>query len=801
MKRNLLAVIVLFLSCSHVFGQISTDEEPVSFRMDIPVLQRSEKAQKSLPSLNMRKIEQEDIEDEANGMPPRFGYKYEVNYNLENSGEWTNLPDGSKIWRLVISSPGALSINLLYDKFWIPDGAKFFIYSNDRKHSIGAFTSANNKGDSKDIQGFATGLVYSDRVTLEYWLPKQVKDIGNISIAYVVHGYRYILLPDSEKAGYGQSGSCNININCNQGQGWQNEKNAIAMILVNGNRWCTGSLVNTTANDNRPLFLTANHCLTGGSDAITSPNLSHWSFYWHYESPGCTNAVPTIRSTSGATVVANNGASDFALLRLTEDPRSKTGVTPYYLGWDRSGNSGTGGVGIHHPNGDIKKISIYTAAPQSTGYLNNTVNANGNHWRVLWSSGTTEGGSSGSPLINNDRRVIGQLHGGYASCSALTSPDWYGKLSVSWTGNGATDSRRRLRDWLDPAGSNPATLDGSSIPTITGSSLVCYSPTQFALENPPAGTITWSVTGPFTVSGSGTMATVIATGASNEGGTLTATIGIVTVNKTIMPCPFPVITAPDIICWGGNTITAANWQPGYTWAASNNLVTIACPSCYTTTISAASSNARGGVMLSVKNSSGVTLATKINNWVGTPSIHSVSQGTIYGYYDYEFIPSVWGVIEYYAWSVGSWNGGSYDIQLTEPTRLIISLYDYSWANYTIGLEVANSCGVGGYAEYSMGYSPVSAYPNPASTTLNIEIDAQALAQSSAPATTSGKQLKQDKTYDIRLYDNQGTLLRNAKTKGGNIQFNVAGLPDGIYYLHIYDGVSGKPEIRQIVVEH
>jgi V8-like Glu-specific endopeptidase len=446
-----------------VYSQISTDEEPISFRTNIPTLRGDKNTLKTLPSLDMERINEEDRADEANGIPPRFGYRHEVNYNLENSGEWVDLPDGDKIWRLVIYASDALSINLLYDKFWLPDGAKFFIYSNDRKHYIGAFTSVNNKGSRDDKQGFATGLVYGNQITLEYFLPKEIKETGIISIAYVVQGYKYILLPDKN---YGQSGNCNININCTQGQNWQNEKNAVALILVNGNRYCTGSLVNTTANDGRPLFLTADHCLGGWAnsvkhDAITAPNLSHWSFYWHYESPSCTSTLnPPFISTSGAMVVANNPNSDFALLQLTENPLNKNGVIPYYLGWDCSENAATGGVGIHHPSGDIKKITPYSITPQSTDYLNNTVDVNGNHWRITWSSGTTEGGSSGSPIINNNHMVIGQLHGGYASCSAQTQPDWYGKFSVSWTGNGDPDNRRRLNSWLDPNNTGVIVLDG-----------------------------------------------------------------------------------------------------------------------------------------------------------------------------------------------------------------------------------------------------------------------------------------------------------------------------------------------------
>jgi len=161
---------------------------------------------------------------------------------------------------------------------------------------------------------------------------------------------------------------------------------------------CSGSLINTTAGDYQPYFFTANHCLSS-SDAITAPNLNFWSFYWQYEAPTCTNAVPTTRSTSGATLLANNSVSDFALLKLTENPRYANGVATYYLGWDRSGGSGTGGAGIHHPNGDIKKLSLYTITPLSTDYGGNSVNSNGFFWRVTWSDGTTEGGSSGSSLI------------------------------------------------------------------------------------------------------------------------------------------------------------------------------------------------------------------------------------------------------------------------------------------------------------------------------------------------------------------------------------------------------------------
>jgi len=440
----------------------------------------------------------------------------------------------------------------LYDKFWIPNDAKYFAYSNDRKHSIGAFTAVNNKGDINDIQGFATGLIYSDQITVEYYLPKEVESVGIISIAYVVHGYKHIFLPNNEKD-FGDSGNCNININCIAGNNWQDERNAVAMILVDGNRYCTGSLVNTTANDNRPLFLTADHCLGGWAndvkhDAITAPNLSHWTFYWHYEAPGCANALPTILSTSGATVVANNSVSDFALLRLAENPLGVVGITSYYLGWDRSGNAGIGGVGIHHPSGDIKKISAYTIAPQSTDYLSNTANINATHWRIIWALGTTEGGSSGSSLLNNNHHIIGQLHGGYASCFNINEPDWYGKFSVSWTGNGAMDSRRRLRDWLDPIGTNPTTLDGRIGSAISGPTNICGTISIYGLIGTHQAT-SWSITpnNAFDIVWDATSATVTAPVLSGQTATLTAVVNNVNVTYHLQACNTS-IAGPSTLC-------------------------------------------------------------------------------------------------------------------------------------------------------------------------------------------------------------------------------------------------------------
>lgn len=157
MKRAYSLLITAFIFINSA-AQLSTKEKPISFSLNKNVVSLPIDT-RIMPALNMEAIEKEDAEDAEYDYPPRFGYSHKVNFNLENSGTWIELPNGDKIWRLKIVCPNALSINLLYDKFWLPEGGKIFIYTPQKEHYIGAFTSLNNKGDQHNVQGFATGLL------------------------------------------------------------------------------------------------------------------------------------------------------------------------------------------------------------------------------------------------------------------------------------------------------------------------------------------------------------------------------------------------------------------------------------------------------------------------------------------------------------------------------------------------------------------------------------------------------------------------------------------------------------------
>ncbi|MDR1200924.1 MAG: serine protease, partial [Tannerellaceae bacterium] len=473
MKKILLITLCgLFAYALH--AQITTDERPYGLNVTAKARVNGLNVI-TLSTPNRTVIAQEDLINDSQPGPVRYAYPVDVNYTLENSGVWQELNDGSKIWRLKVKLPGALSTNTIYDKFWLPEGGKFFVYSEDTEQYIGAITSEYIEGSRENPIEFATAIIYGETVVFEYFQPASVSDSAVISIPRIYYGYRYVDNPyENILRDLGFAGSCNININCSEGNNWQTEKHAVTRIGIPGPNsfsWCSGALVNNTANNGTPYVLTAHHCLEG-LDAISNSSASQWIFYWEYEHPGCANSAtePAIRSTTGATVVANNSISDFALLRLTQNPRNVSGVIPYYLGWDRSGNAGTSGVGIHHPMGDVKKISatnqIQNYSSQIT-WSDGTSSLANTHWKAIFYNGLIEGASSGSPLINNDHRLIGELSGGQSAVCNTNYYKYYGKFSVSWTGNGATDNRRKLQPWLDPAGTNPTTLNGVADPCQT----------------------------------------------------------------------------------------------------------------------------------------------------------------------------------------------------------------------------------------------------------------------------------------------------------------------------------------------
>ncbi len=400
---------------------------------------------------NLDAVQMEDaITDLDKSAPYRFGIEYNVNYNLQNSGLWIFDDANNKAtWFLGVQCNGAKSINFIFNQFHLVKGSEMFIWSGTRDEFIGKITEKNNS----EARVLGTTLIHDDEAVIELSVPISRMHEVQLSLGTIVHGYRTVLSShlsdDLEQRGpYGTSGNCNNNVNCPVGADWQIEKKSVALILDGGFSACTGALVNNTANDGTPYFLTANHCYAA--------NVGSWVFVFNHETTGCTgNTGPTNQTVSGSVLRARNAGSDFCLLELNSVPPASYNVQ--YSGWDASdANTVSSAVGIHHPSGDLKKIS-FENNPVTQGAWGGAQT-----WDVdQWDDGITEPGSSGSPLFDQNHRIIGQLFGGGSACNGNTENgqgDSYGRFGVSWDAGATTATR--LREWLDPGNSGVLVLDG-----------------------------------------------------------------------------------------------------------------------------------------------------------------------------------------------------------------------------------------------------------------------------------------------------------------------------------------------------
>jgi hypothetical protein len=358
----------------------------------------------------------------------------------------------------------AQGVALHFDDFHLPAGAELWVTDAEGTWQEGPYDFRDNDNHGR----IATGDVPGEWVVLRLQVPAELSGAVRLHVEGAAALFRDV---DGARGG---SQPCEVDVACPEIQGWECHRDAtvrLSIIENGGSYLCSGAMVNTTALDCRQYMLTALHCASNADD----DDFALLKVYYNYERPECGEGNGLLnRRRTGVIRLADSDdiqgsnfqGSDFLLVEVED--AIPTSWPVYFAGWDASGSGSGEGVGIHHPSGDVKKISTYT---QNTSSI--SLGDFGSHWRVYWvetvtEHGVTEGGSSGSHLFNEEGLSIGTLSAGLSACTnggagvgtGPNQPDYYGKMSFHWDDN-PNPADEKLELWLDPENTGQTVLHGA----------------------------------------------------------------------------------------------------------------------------------------------------------------------------------------------------------------------------------------------------------------------------------------------------------------------------------------------------
>jgi hypothetical protein len=303
---------------------------------------------------------------------------------------------------LIIKSSGASGVGVHFRNFALADGEEVYVYGAATDGIVfGPFTDKGPWGSGE----FWSGTVDGDTAVIEFYKRSDENGQGFqiFEISHILAELDWRLRPNDPDVL-----NCEVDASCYGDP----EKNAVARILFNNNGpfLCTGTLLNNLAQDQTPYFLTANHCVETQAVADTV------EAYWFYQTTSCNSGVlrSWVHSPPGADLLVTQRSNDFSLMRL----QNNAPVGAFFSGWTSTAQSaGTAIFGLHHPDGYIPP-TVTSYLRRSTGSITNTNEsclALVSGYRIDWTSGTSEPGSSGSGLFtSNSHYLVGVL-----SCGPL----------------------------------------------------------------------------------------------------------------------------------------------------------------------------------------------------------------------------------------------------------------------------------------------------------------------------------------------------------------------------------------------
>lgn len=688
------------------------------------------------------------------------------------------------IYSMKIIANEALNISLEFDDFFLAEDAILSIYSEkELTDSITAFqNNQNNIWATRVYQGNYLNIVLKAKADQK---EKCTIIISKVNFGYKKFGVQY--------GNPGASAACHVNVACNAGATWDEERNSVALIVANGEESCTGALILNECFTNIPYFLTANHCLQAG-------NVSNWVFQFQYWSTSCNSNIGMNEDIqfNGCQLRANNGATDFVLLELNQKPNTNSGLR--YAGWSRETTNIQNTTLLHHPMGDVMKISVDNDTPTQQ-----TV-AGVQAWIIGLDLGTTQGGSSGSPWFNNDHRIIAQHYGTFTNNTndPCQQPDKIGgRFDLSWTGNGTNSTR--LSNWLDPENTGTSTTNThnvSNLISVQQSSYGISGPTQFCisanytfLNLPSSGaSLQWYVNQPTGMISYSVSNNVLTVNRNWDGdividATLTICGGITLVyHKNVRVGGNPItVTASQFSCDAVElNVTGAASNATYYWSSpGNNVLFNGTSTTATTTVGQIEALTTGDYIA-------VNTTNTCNQSINTGTVYEPFVRFIQDLYpEYTYLDHVAVSVNttyydtYYRWYMN-------DVLVKEGSSATWYSTSTDYDNRqcgenTIRVEVETNCSSNSSNQESFwwicGYrasSNVQLFPNPARDQVTIK-----LRQINDEKITN----RLTDIREVKMYDKTGNVKKNMKypVNTKNATVNITNLPMDIYFVEVSDG--------------
>ena len=460
------------------------------------------------------------LNDEEYANQNIYGKSFQKEINITDDNNRIQY-DGRYYYLYKITSSDAKALQVYFKKYLLTKDSKLFFYA-DNGFILGEFNDKNNPDSQTKGVEFGIQPIPGNTFYIELSYPVTSTDKPSLITEKVIHSFT-----EFYGGAYGTAGNCHKNVACEFTGTNDKSRNikSVGLMLypiyqsgTNTHTYsaqCSGNLMNNTAQNGVPYFLTAAHCI--GTQAAS--NNANWNTelitLFNYEALTCasngSNAPSTLSNNSvlGCTLLTQSplNANDYALIKLNVTANELAQYKVCYAGWDNNPNSylvnQTNSYGIHHPKGDAKKISYVNDVYPVMGYnsivlsglfgyysMGLTQNSQGNFLQNSWRSGIVEKGSSGSPLFNSFDRLIGSLSVGpdpsKFNCGApniynSTGPKFYTYYS-RFSNNYYT-----MSTWLNPGGTNVQSI-GPYCPNasiqIGAPITVTYPPT-----NPPTGVI------------------------------------------------------------------------------------------------------------------------------------------------------------------------------------------------------------------------------------------------------------------------------------------------------------------------